>query len=359
MGVEAVFSDAQFWSQAATMPVTRALSCRFGRLRPFTGHTVVFGHLLVWNSLVVAEALWRGGAKLVFTDVHASPATRPVQRLLERNGVRVWPAQQAVRQGDIYLDVGAALGQLRPPVASAEVTRTGVLRYQSIRCRVVSADDCLAKRVEGFFGTGDSFLRAWSHFRPGETLPGRRLVIFGYGKIGRGVAVRTRAAGMRVRVVDTSPRARKRAQADGIACHDGSLDSRLRRWLRQADIVIAVTGTPAALGDHVPQDWLRASHPVLVNLGAEDEFGPGFSEKEILGGRSVPLNFHLPEPTLNRYVDPALAAHLLALEVALSQPLSPGVHPLPAALDRWVLQTWRAAWPEEDLTGIGRELGLQ
>jgi hypothetical protein len=184
-------------------------------------------------------------------------------------------------------------------------------------------------------------------------------VIFGYGKIGRGVAVRTRAAGMRVRVVDTSPRARKRAQADGIACHDGSLDSRLRRWLRQADIVIAVTGTPAALGDHVPQDWLRASHPVLVNLGAEDEFGPGFSEKEILGGRSVPLNFHLPEPTLNRYVDPALAAHLLALEVALSQPLSPGVHPLPAALDRWVLQTWRAAWPEEDLTGIGRELGLQ
>ena len=234
MGVEAVFSDAQFWSQAASMPVTRALSCRFGRLRPFSGHTVVFGHLLVWNSLVVAEALWRGGAKLVFTDVHASPATQPVQRLLERNGVRVWPAQRAVRQGDIYLDVGAALGQLRPPVASAEVTRTGVLRYQSICCPVVSADDCLAKRVEGFFGTGDSFLRAWSHFRPGEPLRGRRLVIFGYGKIGRGVAFRTRAAGMRVRVVDTSL-ARPQAGAGRYP--------RLPRWhARQAPAPLAAPG---------------------------------------------------------------------------------------------------------------------
>jgi adenosylhomocysteinase len=104
--------------------------------------------------------------------------------------------------------------------------------------------------------------------------------------------------------------------------------------------------------------WLRASRPTLVNLGAEDEFGPAFGNEEILGGRSVPLNFHLEQPTLNRYVDPPLAAHLLALEAALSQDGPPTVRPLPRAMDDWVLRTWRAAWPNEDLRGMGGQLGL-
>ncbi len=198
MSLAPLFSDPRFWQEAATMPVTRAVSWRFGRLRPFAGRAVVFGHLLVWNSLVVAEALWRGGAKLVLTDAHASPATLAVTRRLQDLGVPVWPVAQAVGQGDVFLDVGAVLGRQRVPLVAAEVTRTGVLHYRSIPCRVVSADDCRAKLIEGFFGTGESFLRAWHRFRPGESLAGRRLVVFGYGKIGRGVAHSTRrAAGLR------------------------------------------------------------------------------------------------------------------------------------------------------------------
>jgi hypothetical protein len=99
---------------------------------------------------------------------------------------------------------------------------------------------------------------------------------------------------------------------------------------------------------------------VLVSLGAEDEYGPAFSEDEILGGTRVPLNFHLAQPTLNRYVDPPLAAHLLALEAYVRDPgaYPVGVHPLPAEMDNWLLREWRKAWPDEDLEGIGEELGL-
>ncbi|MCJ7513954.1 MAG: NAD-binding protein [Anaerolineales bacterium] len=340
------------------MPVTRAVSWRLSRLRPFAGRTVVFGHLLVWNSLVVAEALWRGGARLVFSDAHASPATQPLTHHLRELGIRVWPVAEAVRRGDLYLDVGAVLGRLRAPAAAAEVTRTGVLHYRSIPSPVVSADDCRAKLIEGFFGTGDSFLRAWQLFRPGEPVAGRRLVLFGYGRIGRGVALRTRRAGMQVSVVDIRPSACRRAAAEGFACMAVSEDRRLRRALAQAQVVVAVTGQPGALGRMLPPAWLRAGGPTLVNLGAEDEFGPEFAEEEILGGRAVPLNFHLEQPTLNRYVDPPLAAHLLALEAVVTQPGPAGVRALPPAMDDWILRTWRAAWPGEDLGGIAGQLGL-
>jgi adenosylhomocysteinase len=353
-----LFTSPRFWQEAAGMPVTRAVSGRMRRLRPFAGRTVVFGHLLVWNSVVVAEALYRGGARLVFTDAHASPATRSVTERLRELGVIVWPVDKAVQRGDLFFDVGAVLGRLRTPAAAAEVTRTGVHHYRSIPCPVVSADDCRAKLIEGFFGTGESFLRAWRLFRPGDPLSGKRLSLFGYGKIGRGVAHRTRAAGMQVTVIDLDPKACRRAQAEGFATVSGADERRLRRTLARTQVVISVTGQPGVIGRTIPAAWLHVGNPALVNLGAEDEFGPEFAEEEILGGRSLPLNFHLAEPTLNRYVDPPLAAHLLALEAAVSRPGADGVHPLPQAMDDWVLRTWRAAWPGEDLRGIGDSLGL-
>ncbi len=358
MSLAQLFSQPRFWQEAAAMPVTRAVSWRLGRLRPFAGRTVVFGHLLVWNSIVVAEALWRGGARLIFTDAHASPATRSVTELLRQLEVAVWPVDEAVRRGDLFFDVGAVLGRQRTPAAAAEVTRTGVLHYRTIPCPVVSADDCRAKLIEGFFGTGDSFLRAWRQFRPSDPLPGKRLALFGYGKIGRGVAHHTRRAGMQVTVIDLKPSVCRRAQAEGFAALPATDGRRLRRTLARADVVIAVTGQPGVIGRTIPATWLRASNPALVNLGAEDEYGPQFAEEEILGGRRVPFNFHLEEPTLNRYVDPPLAAHLLALEAAVCQPDSEGVRPLPKAMDEWVLRTWRTAWPGEDLRGIGEQLGL-
>ncbi len=234
------------------------------------------------------------------------------------------------------------------------------MHYERIPCPVISADDCRTKYIEGFFGTGEAFLRAWQKFRPRAALDGKRLVQFGYGKIGRGVAHQTRRAGMRVTVVEVDAEARSQAEADGFPALSGAPEGALRQILARADVVISVTGVPAVLSRSVPPEWIRANRPALVNLGAEDEFGPAFADREILGGRSVPLNFHLSQPTLNRYVDPVLAAHLLALEALMPDPGSHpvGVHPLPAAMDRWALQAWRTAWPEEDLSGIGETLGL-
>lgn len=98
----------------------------------------------------------------------------------------------------------------------------------------------------------------------------------------------------------------------------------------------------------------------MVNLGAEDEFGPEVPDELLLGARGIPLNFHLSRPTANRYIDPSLAAHLLALEALLTaaEDYPPGVHPLPDPMDRWLIRSWRQANPNENITGIATDLGL-
>ena len=361
MGFQEMFHEPAHEQERAELPLLRALIERYASQRPFAGRTVVFGHLLVRNSMVVAEALWRGGVEIVLTEAHPSPAEATVRADLERHAIPVLPLDQAVRTGEWFFDVGAVLGRLRLPRGAAEVTRTGVMHYQRLPCPIVSADDCRAKRIEGFFGTGDGFVRAWRHLRPGIPLEGQEVIVFGYGKIGRGVAHILRRVPTRVCVADVDPQARRRAQAEGFEVVAARPAPELEQALARADTVISVTGHPEVIGSSFPAAWFRRNRPALVNLGAEDEFGPQFDDAEIVGGRHLPLNFHLARPTLNRYVDAPLAAHLLALEALVENPdgWPTGVHPLPAAMDDWVVRSWRAAWPEADLTGIAEELGLE
>lgn len=361
MPLTSVFSTPAQVAEKQTLPILRALIQRYADERPFAGLRVACSHILVRNSLAVVEALHAGGAELVLCDAHHSPAADAVEAELAAAGVRVLPVAEAAQAADIFVDVNAVLGRLRTPRAAAEVTRTGVLHYARIDCPVVSADDCKSKRIEGFFGTGDGFVRAWAQLRSGDPLPGKRAVLFGYGKIGRGVARRARAAGLQVTVVDAGPAARQLAAGEGFETFDAAPEPALQAALAAAEIVISVTGQPGIHSRLLPPAWLRTNHPVLVSLGAEDEYGTAFEASEILGGKAVPLNFHLAQPTLNRYVDPPLAAHVLALEAWALAPgaYAPGVHPLPEAMDRWILTEWRRAWPDEDLDGIGAELGLE
>jgi adenosylhomocysteinase len=345
--------------ERAQLPILAELIDRYRHETPFHGQTVVFGHVLARNSLVMVEAMVAGGAEVVLSDAHDAPGARQVRADLAQLSIPVLPVDQAVQQAGLYLDVAAVLARAKAPLAAAEVTRTGVLHYLTVDVPVVSADDARSKLIEGFYGTGESFLRAWQLLRPEDPLPGKRLVTFGYGKIGRGVAFRARAGGLAVTVFDRDDGARARARGDGFAALAPGQTEAVELALERADIVIAVTGVAGAVGSSVPVEWLRQG-AVLVNLGADDEYGPAFGDDEVLGGKIPPLNFHLPQPTLNRYVDAPLSAHLLALEHLVKQraSLPAGVHPLPAALDRWVIERWRMHQPTEDLTGIGPDLGL-
>lgn len=316
MGLRRYFDTAAHREERAQLPLLTELIARFRHEVPFSGHSIVFAHLLVRNSMVMVEALHAGGAEVVLSEAHHSPAVQPVRAALAQAGVDVLPVAQAVQRGELYLDVAAVLGRARPPRGAAEVTRTGVLHYEKMDVPVVSADDCRSKLIEGFFGTGDSLRRAWAQLRPKDPLRDKFIVQFGYGKIGRGVAWRTREAGNQVLVLDPAQTARQRADQDGFQARTPEATPATQRLLERADVIVAVAGVPGGVGRTLPVEWFKQG-AVLVNLGAEDEFGPEIEEELILGGRGQPLNFHLARPTANRYVDAPLSAHLLALEALL------------------------------------------
>jgi adenosylhomocysteinase len=326
--------------------------------KPLQGVSVVFGHLIVMNAMTIVEALWRGGAQIFPCSLFHNASMDALCAELAEYGLPVLPIAEAARQGDIFLDIAGALGQIRTPRAAVEVTRTGELFYQEINCPVISIDRARIKHFEDFMGTGESFQRGWRQLRPDDPLPGKRVVQFGYGKVGRGVAYHNRRAGMDVTVVDISASARQRAAAEGFNVLEAAPTRTLQDALASADIVLGVTGVPGAVGRIVPAEWLRAGKAVLTVMGY-DEFGPDIPETEILGGR-MPINFCLKRPTLNRYMDPTLTAQALAIEELVRRPegYPPGIHPLPAAIDGWLLDKWRALWPDEDLTGVEAELGI-
>ena len=326
--------------------------------KPLQGVSIVFGHLIVMNAMTIIEAFWRGGAQIYPCSLFHNASMDALCAELAAHGLPVLPIEEAAQKGDIFLDVAGALGQVRIPQAAVEVTRTGELFYQDINCPVISIDRARIKHFEDFMGTGESFQRGYRQLRPNDPLVGKQVVQFGYGKVGRGVAYHNRRARMDVTVVDISESAQQRAAAEGFKVLPAAPTGALQDALAQADIVLGVTGVPGAVGRIVPAAWQQAGNAVLTVMGY-DEFGPDIPESEILGGR-MPINFCLKRPTLNRYMDPTLTAQVLAIEELVKNPENypSGIHPLPEAIDGWLLDKWRALWPAEDLTGIEAALGI-
>ena len=79
---------------------------------------------------------------------------------------------------------------------------------------------------------------------------GKRLVQFGYGKVGKGVAWRAREEGMDVTVVGVSSSACARAERAGYRAINNRIDAQsVKAALARADIVVGMTGIVGAVGE--------------------------------------------------------------------------------------------------------------
>ena len=360
MSLEEYFNTPAYRAEKKTdLNIIQTVIERFADEKPLKGVDVVMGHLIVRNSLTMVEALWRGGANVTLCGSHLTASQKELCDELAGCGFPVLPMEEGVQRGDFYLDVSGELGRRRTPRAAVEVTRTGEHYYINIPCPVISIDNSRIKLLEDFFGTGESFMRAWQKLRPDDPLNGKNLVQFGYGKVGRGLAYHAGRAGMQVTVVDIDAKARQLAEAKGVKPLDPQDRAALQKVLAGADVVVGVTGIPGSVGRAVPPEWLRANHPVLSNIGMS-EFGPAIAASELLGGQDVPANFHLERPTRNRYMDPTFCAQVLALEELVHHPQKypEGIHPLPDEIDLVLLDAWRSLWPAENLAALEEQIGL-
>lgn len=159
---------------------------------------------------------------------------------------------------DLFLDNGASLIMAHDeanvdwnPIGANEETRSGKLMIEKRNIKpnypVIVIDDSPGKQLlENAVGVGqsvvDGFMRATSLL-----LGGKKVLVIGYGFCGSGVAKKFQGMGASAMVYDSSPVIRLKAKADGFIVGE------LNDLIKQADVIITVTGSfDVITPEHIP-----------------------------------------------------------------------------------------------------------
>ena len=312
---------------ARDYPALRAQAERWSETRPLEGLRVLCGTPLFLNTLAQFAALLSGGADLtvVYSDeLGYDPA---IPGLLAGIGLTLLHgADEVAASGipfDAVLDCSALNWHIPARLGYCELTRSGVHVYEAEPPDkpVFAADSGRIKSIETVLGTGDGCLRGLRHI--GFDPAGKTVLLFGHGRVGRGIEYALKQAGASVRIADPA---------------QGKLFT--PALLNGADLVVTATGVRHALDPYAP--LLLASGALLVNMGADDEFGPGIPPDRAVNEKR-PVNFMLREPTSTRYIDPTLALHNAGILELMHSPAASGILTPSAEIEDAILADVRAA----------------
>jgi adenosylhomocysteinase len=328
---------------------------------------------LEMKVVALVEGLLERGARVFLTTCNPSTVRDEVVRHLVARGAEadarrdMTPAEaaravdRALAWGPTHLcemgaDLTAALHAGAPHTATVraglEATGSGIARLARIAPRypIFNWDDLPVK--EGIHNRRMVGLTAWQAFfeRTRLTLHERRVLVVGYGSVGRGVAEAARAYGGAVRVCERDP-------ARGLeAAYAGWEVCALEEGAATSDVIVTATGAAGVLGAR-HFETLRDG-AFLLNVGhRSDEIDVGalraggarevmpFVEEIHLGARRVYLfaggamaNLVAGQGDSLNAFDVTLAVMTAAIGhlVGPGSAAAPGVHVLPRAV-------WEAA----------------
>lgn len=342
--------------EACEYPALREQVERFRVERPFAGQAILDCTPLFANTLLKYAALLAGGADLTVGVSERIPHDPEVVRFLEEVGVPILhDSADATRPFDAILDCDGSRADLVPRVGVCELTRSGIYHYAQSRFPVVLVDDSRIKEIETSVGTGDGFLRGMQKFGYADWT-GRKVVVFGCGKVGRGVAYRCAKEGASVTVVDRTdvgiPFERVRA-AMVVDCRDKEA---VRAAVEVCDVLVTATGVRGAMKGYGLGPILRARGEIAVAaIGIEDEWLDELDCGRIVNNGTA-VNFALDEPTLLRYIDPTMAlSNESAADLLAGTFTAPGICRPSAASERLCLDPVLACGL---ITGEIRDLGV-
>lgn len=333
-------------------PALVALQSEWSETRPFEGLRVLVATPVYRNTMTQYRALVAGGAELL---VGLSGMNDPdVVDFMGEWGVSVvTPAEmlEAESRGefvDLVLDCAGPFAGLHPKIGFVELTRSGVQYYKDAKKPVFVADSGIVKRIETSLGTGDGYFRALEKLGFGGNFEGKKLLVFGSGKVGSGIALQGVRRGCCVTVVTDLKRLAQSEQSaqsenaknaanpeksansmpagdfsavleqngvDVVDCHDYAAVAAL---IEKADFVVTATGVAGALNAPELKKSLLSTKAVLANMGVEDEYGEAIPAEKVLNAKG-PLNFILEEPTHLKYIDTSLALHAALAELLVQE----------------------------------------
>lgn len=279
----------------------------WAKTRPLEGLRVIEASPIFRNTMTKYRALIAAGAQLTIGIRDGILYDSGVLNLLREAGIPTVRFDDTPFEVDLILDNAGGFSAWNPRLGFAELTRSGVEKYKHSSKPVFLADGGRIKRIETFLGTGESFYRAMAQ-RGYSDWTGKKLVIFGSGKVGSGLIFYAKQKGAYVVAVTdpASVSAKTRPQIDELV--DFRDAAKTVKAVADAFAVVTATGICGALDhDDVPEA-LVASPALLANMGVEDEFGPRVPDARVLGEKRS-LNFFLEEPTHLKYIDATLALH--------------------------------------------------
>jgi adenosylhomocysteinase len=258
-----------------------AISDEFDATRPFDGLRIGTGIHLEPKTVALLLTLQRGGAEVISTG-NLNTTQQEAIGFLAARGVTVIggptsdPAELDIHlrevlaaEPQLLLDNGGDLFTrwLENPytelLGGTEETTSGRMRLAPLRDEIqrpvlVINDSPIKQFAENRHAVGQSVFESFMRITNRAT-NGRRVVVFGYGACGQGVAANFRNAYADVSVVEVDPVLRLEALLDGFRVPERE------QALERANVVITVTGArDVVTAADLP---LLADDVVLANAG--------------------------------------------------------------------------------------------
>jgi adenosylhomocysteinase len=366
------------------MPVLASIRGRFAAERPLDGIRVAACLHVTAETANLVRTLIAGGANVALCSANPLSAQDDVAaalvighgvevRALHGEDLDTYAAHvRALLDGrpqvtlddgaDLLMTAHAAGGEvLEGLIGGCEETATGLVRLRrleaeegALACPVMAVNEARTERaLNDRHGTGqsalDGIIRASNVLLAGHTV-----VVLGYGWAGQGIAERARGAGAAVIVCEVDPLRALEARMSGYEVMPALAAA------ARGDVFVTVTGSRRVLrGEHFS---VMKDGAILANAGHFDveidledlralavggvrDVRPLVEQYSLAGGRRVNLlasgrvvNLAAGEGHPAAVMDVSFALHALCVEELVRQrgTLGPGVHPVPALIDREV-----------------------
>ena len=370
------------------MPVLALLRHRFAADRPLAGVRVAACLHLTPETAALARTLVAGGAELHLAASNPLSTQDDVAATLVADvGIGVHARHGVDRAGHaahlsgaldsrphLLLDDGCDLvgvlhssrTELLPGVrAGGEQTSTGVLRLRqmaadgALRIPMAAVNDTpMQLLVANRHGTGQSTLDAVMR-ATGVLVAGTTVVVAGYGWCGSGIAARARGLGASVVVTEVEPSRALEAVLDGHrvlpmgeAAELGDVfvtSTGNRDVLTQAHFAVMKDGAVLANAGHFDVE-IDVVGLLEASVAVHHRVRPHVDAYELPDGRRLLLlaegrlaNLAAGEGHPASVMDISFAVQALTVQWLAGATLAPGVHEVPAAIDREVARTKLAA----------------
>lgn len=302
--LENYFKDAYSEKEYPTLKLQREA---WQLTKPLEGLRILDVTPICRNTIYKYLNLLHAGATLCVGNAPSFNNSPSVIAMLREAGVAVITPDDFTYEFDVIMDCSAAFIEHKATKGCVELTRARAELYEEQNKTVFLADGGVIKRIETCLGTGDSYYRAMSKLGYGDFV-GKRIVVFGSGKVGQGIIKGALRRGAVVSVV-TNPSTMPHDLGERLSAMVDYRDrAAVNKVVEGAYAVVTATGQVSSVEGAMDVDVLLSSGALLANMGVDDEYGASVPADKVLANKE-PLNFILDDPTLMKYMDATMALH--------------------------------------------------